>query len=159
MDVDQTDSSLIYLARPIDFAGAYDLGHIVGAISDALVTRGYIIYDPGAGAFNAPQDVATGGTGIRKVNEYVQSISCATVALLFSDIHSVGVPMEIHAAHSAQRPLVILGDMAASSWSLRGVGHHVPLRLDASDTQVDESVRNIVEFMDRHVSRGGPQSY
>jgi hypothetical protein len=159
MDIDQTDSSLIYLARPIDFAGAHDLGRIVEAVSGALVTRGYIVYDPGAGAFNVPQDVATGGTGVRKVNEYVQSISCATVALLFSDIHSVGVPMEIHAAHSAQRPLVILGDMAASSWSLRGVGHHVSLRLDASDAQVDESVRSVVEFMDRHVSRGEPQSY
>jgi dUTP pyrophosphatase len=96
----------VYLAEPIDRSdGDRRRSHDSATIFSLLQTWGYTVYRP-AGGFRA----SNLDPRIEQVNRVALRQADILVAMLYSDLPSIGVPAEIEAATAAGTPAIVFYD-------------------------------------------------
>lgn len=107
---------LIYLASPIDFAGAEAARKVEVEVWAA--EEGHTLYDPSA-AFK----LAGADAGVQTVNRYALDHADAVVAVLPEAVVTHGVPAEVEYALVTGKPVAVLADVggvALADWRARG---------------------------------------
>lgn len=107
-------ATLIYLAQPIDF-GSADTSLVLGT-EGQIAAMGWTMYDPKS-AFSVGK---TPNSAVSKVNKAAMDAATGAVAFLPSSARTVGVPAEIGYLEGRNTPVLVVTDLAASSWVVAG---------------------------------------
>ena len=113
-------TNLVYLAMPIDFAKGTDQPFLAFA-EDDLKASGHVVYRPDR-SFSFFTETQPSGV-IQAVNNAAIREASALLAFLPANVQTVGVPMEIQAAVSTGKPVLIVTDHA-QSWAVAGWESH-----------------------------------
>lgn len=96
---------LLYLARPIDFAGDFDASALVGHIKDAAGFASFSVFDPANAWSYGQHDNST-----QPINFEILAKADALICILSSDTRTYGVPMELGFAKAQGIPILALVD-------------------------------------------------
>jgi dUTP pyrophosphatase len=114
----------VYLAHPIDLAGHSSwLGSMLGDLNTLLVQAGIGAFRPGM-AYLANTSTSDHVERINDLNNIAIHQADALIAVLPSDVPTLGTPVEIEFALSMRKPVVIFTDIGHSvqvaAWTRRG---------------------------------------
>jgi dUTP pyrophosphatase len=142
------NSNLIYMARPIDLGRVephlieYALGELAGLQLSS--------YDPLA-AFSVSGEPSA---FINKVNEAAMKEAAGAVAFLPSYASSVGVPAEISFLLSRNIPVIIVSDLAKTSWVVAGwADHELAEVVELSEEGISAGVDYLIDMMSKAADR------
>lgn len=119
--------TLVYFARPIDFAPA--LLRVL-EVEQELVRQKVLAYRPDT-AFLLPSDLDV-DSSIADANNAVLS-QCQGMVAMFPEARSIGVGMEIQQAQQLGIPVVVVTGVAQQSWSLAGIRNARILDVSSED--------------------------
>lgn len=111
-----TGTKIVYVAMPIDFAEGVDQPFVQFAEADLKASQ-HVVYRPDR-SFSMAKGIEPSGV-IQAVNNAAIKEASGMVAFLPAKAQTIGVPMEIQAAISVGKPVVVVTDHS-SSWVVAG---------------------------------------
>lgn len=147
---------LAYIARPIDLA-ELTASHVdwMRRVVQLLQASKWMTYNP-ASAFQIGPGAVPNPT-ISRINTHALAQADALV-VLFPELPSIGVGMEIAQAQARGIPILVLttGQTADRSWSLAGVTNCEIVRTDLDEQERAPSLGQSINWLDQNPSRVRP---